>query len=225
MKNKVVSIEEAVSHIKYGDTVMFGGFGGYGTPNNLVQEIVRQNIGGLTAITEDFSDGYKPFEMGLTALLSHKLVKKAVMSFAGGQPRVTEQVFAGELEVEFTPQGTLAERIRAGGSGLGGFYTPVGVGTVVAEGKETRVIDGRTYLFEKPLRANVSLVKAYKADTFGNAVFKYDSITFNPLVAMAGDIVIMEVEKLVEPGEIEPDRVQLPGVFIDSIVLQEEVAP
>ena len=100
MKNKVVSIEEAVSHIKYGDTVMFGGFGGYGTPNNLVQEIVRQNIGGLTAITEDFSDGYKPFEMGLTALLSHKLVKKAVMSFAGGQPRVTEQVFALSIFVQ-----------------------------------------------------------------------------------------------------------------------------
>lgn len=225
MKNKVVNIEEAISHIKHGDTVMFGGFGGYGTPNNLVQEIVRQKIGGLTAITEDFSDGYKPFEMGLTALLSNKLVKKAVMSFAGGQPLVTEQVFSGDLEVEFTPQGTLAERIRAGGSGLGGFYTPVGVGTVVAEGKETREIDGRTYLFEKPLHANVSLVKAYKADTFGNAIFKYDSISFNPLVAMAGDIVIMEVEHLVEPGEIEPDRVQLPGVFIDYIVVQEEVAP
>ncbi len=225
MKNKVVSIEEAISHIRYADTVMFGGFGGFGTPNNLALEIVRQNIGGLTVITEDFSDGYKPFEMGLTCLLSHKLVKKAILSFAGGQPRITEQVFSGELEVEFTPQGTLAERIRAGGSGIGGFYTPVGVGTVVAEGKETRVIDGRTYLFEKPLRADVSLVKAYKADTFGNAIFKYNSISFNPLVAMAGNTVIMEVEHLVQPGEIEPDRVQLPGVFVDYIVVQEEVAP
>lgn len=225
MKNKVVGIEEAISHIKNGDTVMFGGFGGYGTPNNLVQEIVRQKIGELTVITEDFSQGYKSFEMGLTALLSNKLVKKAILSFAGGQPRITEQVFSGELEIELTPQGTLAERIRAGGSGLGGFYTPVGVGTVVAEGKEVREIDGKTYIFEKPLHGDVSLVKAYKADTFGNAIFKYNSISFNPLVAMAGSTVIMEVEELVQPGEIEPDRVQLPGVFIDYIVVQKEVAP
>lgn len=225
MKNKVVTIEEAIGKIKQGDTLMFGGFGGYGAPNNLAREIANQKIGELTVITEDFSDGYKPFEMGLTCLLSNKLVKKAVMSFAGGQPRVTEQVFSGELEVEFTPQGTLVERMRAGGSGIGGFYTPVGVGTIVAEGKETREIDGKTYIFEKPLHANVSLVKAYKADTFGNAIFKYDSMNFNPIVAMAGDIVIMEVEQLVEPGEIEPDRVQLPGVFVDYIVVCEEVAP
>ncbi|MEE0517814.1 MAG: CoA transferase subunit A [Anaerovoracaceae bacterium] len=225
MKNKVVNIEEAVKNIKHGDTVMFGGFGGFGTPNNIVLEMVRQNVGGLTVITEDFSHGLRNFEMGLMPLLSHKLVKKAILCFAGLQPLVTEQFFSGELEVELTPQGTLAERIRAGGSGIGGFYTPVGVGTVVAEGKETREIDGKLYLLEKPLRANVSVVKAYKADTFGNAIFKYNSISFNPLVAMAGDIVIMETEHLVEPGEIPPDRVQLPGVFIDYVVLQEEVAP
>lgn len=225
MKNKVVSIEEAIRHIKRGDTLIFGGFGGFGTPNNLVLEIVRQGIGNLTVVTEDFSDGRRNFEMGLMPLLSHKLVKKAIMSFAGAQPLITEQVFSGELELELTPQGTLAERIRAGGSGLGGFYTPVGVGTVVAEGKETREIDGKTYLFEKPITSDVSLVKAYKADTFGNAVFRYNSISFNPLAAMAGKTVIMEVEELVEPGEIPPDRVQLPGVFIDYIVLCEEVAP
>lgn len=225
MKNKVVDIAEAISHVHQGDTVMLGGFGGYGAPNNLVLEVVRQNIGELTAITEDFSDGTKPFEMGFSCLLSNKLIKKAVMSFAGMQPLVTQQVFSGDLEVEFTPQGTLAERIRAGGAGLGGLYTPVGVGTVVAEGKETKVIDGKTYLLEKPLHADVSLVKAYKADTFGNAIFKYNSISFNPLMAMAGDTVILEVEELVEPGEIPPDRVQLPGVFVDYVVVQKEVAP
>lgn len=225
MKSKVVGISEAISHIKPGDTVMFGGFGGYGTPNNLALEMVRQKVDGLTVITEDFSDGRKPFEMGLTCLLSNKLVKKAIMCFAGCQQLVTDQAFSGELEIELTPQGTLAERIRAGGAGLGGFYTPVGVGTIVEENKETKIIDGKKYIFEKPLRANVALVKAYKADTFGNAIFKYNSISFNPIVAMAGDIVILEVEELVEPGEIEPDRVQLPGVFIDYVVVQKEVAP
>ncbi|MCQ2560743.1 MAG: 3-oxoacid CoA-transferase subunit A [Clostridia bacterium] len=222
--NKVTTIEEAISRIKPGSSIMIGGFGGFGIPGNLVNEVARQNIGDLTIIAEDFSDGYKSYLKGNTVLLEKHLVKKAIISFAGGQPRVTQQVFDGTLDLELVPQGTLIERIRAGAGGIGGFYTPVGVGTVVAEGKETREIDGKLYLLEKPLWANVALVKAYKADTKGNAIFKYNSISFNPVMAMAADLVILEAEEVVEPGEIEPDRVQLPGVFVDLVVEQKQVA-
>ena len=136
---------------------------------------------------------------------------------------ISDQVFAGELELEMVPQGTLAERIRAGGAGIGGFYTPTGVGTVIAEGKETRIIDGKEYLFELPLRADVSLVKCWKADRMGNAVFKYTGINFNVVMATAGDTVILEAEEIVEPGEISPENVQLPGVFVDYVVKAERV--
>ncbi|MBQ5796928.1 MAG: CoA transferase subunit A, partial [Firmicutes bacterium] len=169
--DKVIGLQEAISKVKQGDTLMIGGFGGFGFPSNLVWEVARQNIGELTVIAEDFGNGYSPFEMNSTPLLEKHLVKKAIISYCGGQPRITEQVFKGELEMEMVPQGTLAERIRAGGAGIGGFYTPTGVGTVVAEGKETRVIDGKEYLFELPLKSDVSLVKAWKADRMGNAVF------------------------------------------------------
>lgn len=136
---------------------------------------------------------------------------------------MTEQVFSGELELEMVPQGTLAERIRAGGAGIGGFYTPTGVGTVVAEGKETRIIDGKEYLFELPLKSDVSLVKAWKADRMGNAVFRYTGINFNISMAMAGKVVILEAEEIVEIGEISPEEVQLPGVFVDYVVKTPEV--
>lgn len=203
---------------------MVGGFGGFGVPGNLILEIVRQKIGDLTVISEDFSCGFRPYDQGVGPLLTNGLVKKAKISYAGGQPLISELVFANKLELEVIPQGTLIERIRAGGSGIGGFYTPTGVGTVLAEGKETKVIDGKEYLLELPLKANVSLVKAYKADRMGNAIFKYTGASFNPLVAMAGDIVILEAEEVVEPGELEPDHIHLPGVFVDYVVEQKEVA-
>ena len=221
--DKVVGLKEAIAHVKQGDTLMIGGFGGFGFPSNLVWEVARQNIGDLTVIAEDFGNGYSPFEMNSTPLLEKHLVKKAIISYCGGQPRITEQVFAGELEMEMVPQGTLAERIRAGGAGIGGFYTPTGVGTVVAEGKETRVINGKEYLFELPLKSDVSLIKAWKADRMGNAVFKYTGINFNVCMAMAGKVVILEAEEIVEPGEIHPEAVQLPGVFVDYVVKTEEV--
>ncbi|MBR5930530.1 MAG: CoA transferase subunit A [Lachnospiraceae bacterium] len=222
--NKITTLEKAIAGVTAGSTIMVGGFGGFGIPGNLVLETARQGIGELTIISEDFSDGYRYYERGLTCLLSNHLVKKAIISYAGGQPRITEQKFSGELDLELVPQGTLVERIRAGGSGIGGFYTPVGVGTIVAEGKECREIDGRLYLFEKPLHADYAYIKAYKADPRGNAIFKYNSISFNPIMAMAADTVILETEELVALGEIEPDRVQLPGVFVDQIVVQKEVA-
>ena len=221
--DKVIGLQEAISKVKQGDTLMIGGFGGFGFPSNLVWEVARQNIGELTVIAEDFGNGYSPFEMNSTPLLEKHLVKKAIISYCGGQPRITEQVFKGELEMELVPQGTLAERIRAGGAGIGGFYTPTGVGTVVAEGKETRVIDGKEYLFELPLKSDVSLVKAWKADRMGNAVFKYTGINFNISMAMAGKLVILEAEEIVEPGELSPEAIQLPGVFVDYVVKTEKV--
>ncbi|MBQ1216310.1 MAG: CoA transferase subunit A [Firmicutes bacterium] len=221
--DKVIGLQEAISKVKQGDTLMIGGFGGFGFPSNLVWEVARQNIGELTVIAEDFGNGYSPFEMNSTPLLEKHLVKKAIISYCGGQPRITEQVFKGELEMEMVPQGTLAERIRAGGAGIGGFYTPTGVGTVVAEGKETRVIDGKEYLFELPLKSDVSLVKAWKADRMGNAVFKYTGINFNISMAMAGKLVILEAEEIVEPGELSPEAIQLPGVFVDYVVKTEKV--
>lgn len=221
--DKVIGLQEAISKVKQGDTLMIGGFGGFGFPSNLVWEVARQNIRELTVIAEDFGNGYSPFEMNSTPLLEKHLVKKAIISYCGGQPRITEQVFKGELEMEMVPQGTLAERIRAGGAGIGGFYTPTGVGTVVAEGKETRVIDGKEYLFELPLKSDVSLVKAWKADRMGNAVFKYTGINFNISMAMAGKLVILEAEEIVEPGELSPEAIQLPGVFVDYVVKTEKV--
>ena len=221
--DKVIGLQEAISKVKQGDTLMIGGFGGFGFPSNLVWEVAQQNIGELTVIAEDFGNGYSPFEMNSTPLLEKHLVKKAIISYCGGQPRITEQVFKGELEMEMVPQGTLAERIRAGGAGIGGFYTPTGVGTVVAEGKETRVIDGKEYLFELPLKSDVSLVKAWKADRMGNAVFKYTGINFNISMAMAGKLVILEAEEIVEPGELSPEAIQLPGVFGDYVVKTEKV--
>lgn len=221
--DKVVSLNEAIDHVKQGDTLMLGGFGGFGLPGNLIWEVARRNIGDLTIIAEDFGCGWRPYEMNSSPLLIKKLVKKAIISYCGGQQMISDQVFAGELELEMVPQGTLAERIRAGGAGIGGFYTPTGVGTVVAEGKETRTINGKEYLFELPLRADVSLVKCWKADRMGNAVFKYTSINFNVVMATAGDIVILEAEEVVEPGELSPEAVQLPGVFVDYVVQAEKV--
>ena len=221
--DKVVSLKEAIDHVKQGDTLMIGGFGGFGFPGNLVWEVARRNIGELTVIAEDFGCGWRPYEMNSSPLLIKKLVKKAIISYCGGQQMISDQVFAGELELEMVPQGTLAERIRAGGAGIGGFYTPTGVGTVVAEGKETRVIDGKEYLFELPLKSDVSLVKAWKADRMGNAVFKYTGINFNVCMAMAGKVVILEAEEIVEPGELSPEDIQLPGVFVDYVVKSPEV--
>lgn len=148
-------------------------------------------------------------------------LKKIIVSFIGSHKVIENAINDGKLELEFVPQGTLAERLRAAGSGLGGFYTPTGVGTEVEQGKETKIIDGKKYIFEKPLRGNVALVKAYKADRMGNAVFKLTAANFNPWMATAADTVILEVEQLVEVGEIDPDDVQLPGFFVDYIVVKE----
>ena len=190
---------------------------------NLLYELEKHpEINHLTTISEDFQMSETPYNQGFTGLLLNGQIDEIVVSFFGHK-KAQAKVDAGEVKLTLIPQGTLAERLRAAGAGLGGFYTPTGVGTVVEEGKETKVINGKKYLLELPLKANVALVKAYKADRMGNAVFAYTAQNFNTAMATAADIVILECEKLVENGEIVPDQVQLPGVFVDYVVHCEEV--
>ena len=221
--NKVVDIRTAIDKIKSGDKVAVGGFGNVGGPMNLLYELEKHpEINHLTTISEDFQMRETPYNQGFTGLLLNGQIDEIVVSFFGHK-KAQAKVDAGEVKLTLIPQGTLAERLRAAGAGLGGFYTPTGVGTVVEEGKETKVINGKKYLLELPLKANVALVKAYKADRMGNAVFAYTAQNFNTAMATAADIVILECEKLVENGEIVPDQVQLPGVFVDYVVHCEEV--
>jgi len=216
--NKVVDIHTALDHVKSGDTVMVGGFASvFGTPLNLLHELATKNVRHLTTVSEDFHNSMRKFGLGLNRLLQKDMVDEMILSFFG-HPDAQAKVDAGEVKLTLVPQGTLAERIRAGGAGIGGFYTPTGVGTVVEEGKETKIINGKKYLLELPLRANVALIKCRTADRKGNAQFAYTARNFNLYMAMAADIVILECEHLLEPGEIAPDAVHLPGVFVDYIV-------
>lgn len=221
--NKLISMQGALDQIKNQDTVMIAGFTNFGAPNNIINALKETGLQGLTTISEDLGWSNGRFNQGISELLSAGMVRKVITSFLGANQVANQKIASGELEVELVPQGTLAERIRAGGAGLGGFFTPTGAGTAVEEGKETRMIDGRKYIFEKPLRANVALLKAHTADTMGNAVLRYAAMNFNPCMAMAADIVILEAENIVEPGMLEPDRIHIPGVFVDYIVHCERV--
>jgi len=211
------SLQAAVADIHDGATVMIGGFGNAGMPLALINALIEQGARELTIVNNNAGNG----ETGLAALLKAKRVKKIICSF----PRQTDSyVFdalfrAGEIELELTPQGNLAERIRAAGAGIGGFFTPTGYGTLLAEGKETRLIDGKHYVFEKPIHADFALIKAQRGDRWGNLVYRKTARNFNPNVAMAGKITVVEVEKLVQAGEIEPDQVHLPGIFVHRIVV------
>lgn len=220
--NKVVDISTALDHVKSGDTIMVGGFACCGTPLHLLAELAKKDVMHLTTISEDFHNSVKRFDLGLTPLLRKGMIDEIIVSFFG-HAEAQAKADAGEIRLTLIPQGTMAERIRAGGAGLGGFYTPTGVGTIVEEGKETKIINGKKYLLELPLKADVSLIKCHTADTLGNAVFSYTARNFNYYMATAGKTVILECEHLVEPGEIPPDAVHLPGVFVDYIVHCEEV--
>lgn len=211
--DKLISREEVSSIFKDGMTILAGGFMGVGTPEKLVEVMLDADIKDLTLIANDTAFT----ETGVGPLVMNKRVKKVITSHIGTNPETGRQMIAGELEVELVPQGTLAERIRAGGSGLGGILTPTGVGTVVEEGKEKIIVDGREYLLEKPLRAEIAMLKAYKADKAGNLVYHRSARNFNPLMALAADTVIVQVEKLVEIGEIDPDEVMTPGILVDKI--------
>jgi len=200
--------------LRDGLRIMSGGFGLSGIPEACIDEIARRAPRNLTIISNNCGNQGQ----GLAVLLQKRLVAAVVCSYVGGNPDLAEQYLAGSIAVELNPQGTFAERIRAGGAGLGGFFTPTGAGTMVAEGKETRVIDGRPHVFETPLRADLSVVRAQVADRFGNARFHRTARNFSPLMAMAGAVTVLEVDRLVDVGAIDPDDVHLPGLFVDRVV-------
>ena len=201
--------------VKDGHTIAVGGFGLCGIPEALIAAVRDSGVGNLTAISNNAGvDGF-----GLGLLLGTRQIKKMIASYVGENKEFERQYLAGELELEFTPQGTLAEKLRAGGSGIPAFFTKTGVGTIVAEGKDIRRFDGEDYILERSLVADVSLVKAWKADRSGNLVYRKTARNFNPNVAMAGKITIVEVEELVEVGEIDPDHVHTPSIFVHRIVV------
>lgn len=212
--DKVRTIADACTHVRDGDTVMIGGFLAVGTPELIIDALVAKNVTGLTVIAND--SGWP--DRGIGKLVVGKQVKKLVASHVGTNPETGRQMNTGEMEVVLTPQGTLAEQIRAGGAGLGGVLTPTGIGTVVERGKQRINLGGRDYLIELPLRAQVALVKAHKADKSGNLVFRRSARNFNPLIALAADFVIAEAEIIVETGEIDPDEVMTPGILVDMVV-------
>ncbi len=215
MIDKVVaSADEAVADIQDGMTLVVGGFGLCGIPENLIAALVHRNVRNLTCVSNNAGVD----DWGLGLLLQTRQIKKMVSSYVGENAEFERQFLAGELEVEFVPQGTLAERMRAGGAGIPAFFTPAGYGTVIAEGKETREFDGKHYVMERGIIGDVSMVAAWKGDRYGNLVYRKTARNFNPMAATAGKVCIAEVEELVEVGEIDPDHVHTPGVFVHRIV-------
>jgi 3-oxoacid CoA-transferase subunit A len=217
--NKVVaSSDEAVRDIPEGATIMIGGFGLCGIPENLIAALVRRGVKGLRTISNNMGvDGY-----GMGCMLESGMVVSHTGSYVGENRLLEDKVLKGELDLTLVPQGTLAERIRAGGAGIPAFYTPAGVGTLVAEGKATREFDGRTYILERWLRADFALVKAWKGDTAGNLVYRKTARNFNPMMATAARLTIAEVEHLVAPGEIDPDHIITPGIYVKRILQGEK---
>lgn len=211
------SFEEAIVDIKDGDTLAVGGFGLCGIPEKSIAALVQQGTKDLTVVSNNCGVD----DWGLGLLLANKQIKKMVASYVGENKIFEQQFLSGELEVELTPQGTLAERLRAGGAGIPGFYTATGVGTPIAEGKEVKVFDGKEYILEEGIVADFALVKAWKADKLGNLVYRKTSRNFNPLAAMSGKITIAEVEEIVEVGELDPDHIHTPGVFVQRVLLGE----
>ena len=213
--NKVLaSAAEAVARIPDGATIMMGGFGLCGIPENLIAALRARGTRGLTVISNNA--GVDDFGIGV--LLRTRQVRKMIATYVGENKEFERQFLTGELEVELVPQGTFAERIRAGGAGIGGFFTPTAYGTLVAEQKETRTIGGKPYVLEQPLTADFAFVKAWRGDRAGNLVFRRTARNFNPVMATAADVTIAEVEHLVEPGEIDPDHVVTPGIFVRHIL-------
>ncbi|SDY27357.1 MULTISPECIES: CoA transferase subunit A [Salimicrobium] len=214
MKKIYTTFQEAVKEIRDHSTVMVGGFGLVGIPENLILGIVESGAKHLTVISNNCGVD----DWGLGLLLENKQIDKMIGSYVGENKEFERQVLAGELEVELTPQGSLAEKIRAGGAGIPAFYTPAGVGTPIAEGKEIREFDGREYVLEEALTADVSLVRAARADRFGNLVYNKTARNFNPEIAAAGKVTIAEVEELVDPGELDGDHIHTPGIYVQGLI-------
>ncbi|MEY4709840.1 MAG: hypothetical protein RLZZ47_1160 [Bacteroidota bacterium] len=218
MRKVFSSAEAAIHDIEDGSVLMLGGFGLCGIPENSITALVKKGVKDLTCISNNA--GVDDFGIGL--MLQGRQVKKMISSYVGENAEFERQLLSGELEVELIPQGTLAERCRAAGAGIPAFYTPAGVGTEVAEGKEVRVFNGKTYLMEYAFDADFAIVKAWKGDTHGNLIFKDTARNFNPMMAMAGRITIAEVEELVEPGVLTPNDIHVPGVYVHRIVLGKD---
>jgi 3-oxoacid CoA-transferase subunit A len=217
MKNKIQSTPAAALEgiVRDGMTVAVGGFGLCGIPEQLILALRDSGVRGLTVVSNNAGVD----DWGLGLLLQTRQIRKMISSYVGENAEFERQFMAGELEVEFNPQGTLAERMRAGGAGIPAFFTPAGVGTIVAEGKDTREFDGRTYVMERGIVADLALVKAWKADRAGNLVYRKTARNFNPMVATCGRVTVAEVEILVETGSLDPDGIHTPGIYVDRIVV------
>jgi 3-oxoacid CoA-transferase subunit A len=214
MKKVFATADEAVADIPDGATLMLGGFGLCGIPENLIAALVRKGVKGLHTISNNM--GVDGFGMGL--MLEAGMIASHVGSYVGENKLLEEMVISGKLKVDLIPQGTLAERIRAGGAGIPAFFTPTGLGTLVAEGKEVREFDGRQYIMERWLQADFALVKAWRGDTQGNLVYRRTAQNFNPMMATAARVTIAEVEQLVEPGELDPEMIHTPGIYVQRIL-------
>ena len=209
----------AVADVPSGATLLVGGFGLCGIPENLILALAERDVSGLTCVSNNCGVD----DWGLGILLQKRKIRKMLSSYVGENAEFERQFLSGELEVELAPQGTLAERMRAGGAGIPAFYTPTGVGTLVAEGKEVRQIDGRDYVLERGIVGDFSLVAAWKGDRLGNLVYRKAARNFNPMAATAGRVSIAEVEQLVEPGELDPDAIHTPGIFVHRVVVAPRV--
>lgn len=219
ISSKVTTVEKALSYIEDGCTLMFGGFGGVGNPPTIINGIFEKGVKDLTLIGND--SGFP--EIGIGKLVSHGRARKLITTHIGSNPIAGKLMVEGAMEVEFCPQGILAERIRAGGSGLGGILSDIGIGSMIDKGKQRVVIDGKEYLIETPLRADVAIVHAKKADTYGNLIYDKSARNTNPLVATAGKITIAEAEEIVERGELDPESIITPGIYVDYVIQSKGV--
>nr|WP_300309347.1 CoA transferase subunit A [Halomonas sp.] len=211
---RVYSYEEAMDGIENGMTVLAGGFGLCGIPENLIAEIKRRQVNDLTVVSNNCGvDGF-----GLGILLEDRQISRIIASYVGENALFERQMLDGEIDVQLTPQGTLAEKMRAGGAGIPAFYTATGYGTPIGEGKEVREFDGRHYILEEAIKGDFAIVKGWKADHFGNVIYRKTAQNFNPLAATAGRITVVEVEEIVEPGELDPAQIHTPGIYVDRII-------
>lgn len=218
MKTKLITLQDAARYFRDGMTIMVGGFMGVGTPPRLVGALLESGVRDLTLIANDTAF----VDTGIGPLIVNGRVNKVIASHIGTNPETGRRMIAKEMDVQLVPQGTLIEQIRCGGAGLGGFLTPTGVGTIVEEGKQTLTLDGKTWLLERPLRADLALIRAHRADPLGNLTYQLSARNFNPLIALAADVTLVEPDELVAMGELLPDQIVTPGAVIDHIVMPQE---
>ena len=218
MKTKLITLQNAAGFFRDGMTIMVGGFMGVGTPPRLVEALLESGVIDLTLIANDTAF----VDTGIGPLIVNGRVNKVIASHIGTNPETGRRMIAKEMDVQLVPQGTLIEQIRCGGAGLGGFLTPTGVGTIVEDGKQTLTLDGKTWLLERPLRADLALIRAHRADPLGNLTYQLSARNFNPLIALAADITLVEPDELVETGDLLPDQIVTPGAVIDHIVMPQE---